>query len=48
MTALQARNLEEITAAGGIAAVINEDSVHTVADILNERETDERQMAFDF
>ena len=48
VTALQARNLEEIAAAGGIAAVINEDSVHKVTDILNERETDERQMTFDF
>ena len=48
VTVLQARNLEEIAAAGGLAAVGNEDSLHTIADILNERETDERQMTFDF
>lgn len=47
-TALQEMNLKQITAAGGISAVVNEDNVHTVADILNQRETDERQMAFDF
>ena len=47
-TALQDMNLKQITAAGGIAAVVDEDNVHMVPDILNEREVDERQMAFDF
>jgi len=47
-TTLQDMNLKQITAAGGISAVVNEDNVHTVADILNEREVSERQLAFDF
>ena len=36
-TTLQDMNLKQITAAGGISAVVNEDNVHTVADILNDR-----------
>ncbi len=48
LTTLQTKNLQEIRSCDGIAAVVNEDNVHTVADILNQRETDERQMAFDF
>ena len=47
-TTLQDMNLKQITVAGGISAVVNEDNVHTVADILNEREVSERQLAFDF
>ncbi len=47
-TALQEMNLKQIMAAGGISAVVNEDNVHTVADILNGREVSERQLAFDF
>ena len=47
-TPLQDMNINQIRAAGGIAAVVNEDNLHTVADILNEREVDERQMTFDF
>jgi ABC-type phosphonate transport system ATPase subunit len=47
-TALQDLNLRQIAIAGGIAAVVNEENMHTVADILNEREVDERQLAFDF
>jgi Holliday junction resolvase len=47
-TTLQDMNLKQITAAGGISAVVNEDNVHTVADILNDREVSERQLAFDF
>lgn len=47
-TALQEMNLKQITASGGISAVVNEDNVHTVTDILNEREVSERQLAFDF
>ena len=47
-TPLQDMNINQIRAAGGIAAVVNEDHLHTVADILNEREVDERQMTFDF
>ena len=47
-TTLQDMNLKQITASGGISAVVNEDNVHTVADILNEREVSERQLAFDF
>ena len=47
-TALQEMNLKQIMAVGGISAVVNEDNVHTVADILNGREVSERQLAFDF
>ncbi len=47
-TPLQDMNINQIRAAGGIAAVVNEENLHTVADILNEREVDERQLAFDF
>ena len=47
-TALQDMNLRQIAIAGGIAAVVNEENLHTVVDILNEREVDERQLAFDF
>ena len=47
-TPLQDMNINQIRAAGGIAAGGNEDNLHTVADILNEREVDERQMTFDF
>lgn len=47
-TALQEMNLKQIMAAGGISAVVNEDNVHTVADILNGRKVSERQLAFDF
>lgn len=47
-TPLQDMNIDQIKAAGGIAAVVNEENLHTVADILNEKEVDERQLAFDF
>ena len=47
-TPLQEMNINQIRAAGGIAAVVNEENMHTVADILNEREVDERQLTFDF
>ena len=44
-------NLRQIVEAGGIAAVVNEENLHTVADILmckTEVEVDNRQLAFDF
>jgi Holliday junction resolvase len=50
-TALQDMNLRQIVEAGGIAAVVNEENLHTVADILmckTEVEVDDRQLAFDF
>ena len=34
-TALQEKNLREIAMAGGIAAVISEENVHTVTDLLS-------------
>tara|TARA_A100000172_G_scaffold80546_1_gene70418 strand:+ start:1954 stop:2349 length:396 start_codon:yes stop_codon:yes gene_type:complete len=52
-TALQLKNLSEITQAGGIASIINEDNVHTVPDILVNKELISssggwEQLEFDF
>ncbi len=52
-TALQLKNLSEITQAGGIASIINEDNVHTVPDILVNKELVSssggwEQLEFDF
>jgi hypothetical protein len=52
-TALQLKNLSEITQAGGIASIINEDNAHTVPDILVNKELVSssggwEQLEFDF
>jgi len=52
-TALQLKNLVEIARAGGVVAIINEENVHTVPDILVGGElvsngSDWEQLEFDF
>ena len=44
-TALQEKNLREIVAAGGIAAIVNEENVSTVTDLLSDEFT---QLELDF
>jgi len=47
-TALQDKNLSDITVAGGIACVVNEDNMMHIEKILKGIETDSRQLEFDF
>ena len=47
-TDLQRINLEDIDKQGGIALVINEKNMHSVQDILDPSDVNDRQMEFDF
>ena len=44
-TALQERNLKEITASEGMAFVVNEDNMHNIAELLGATSV---QLEFDF
>lgn len=47
-TDLQRINLEDIDKQGGISLVVNEKNMHSVQDIFNPTDVNDKQMEFDF